>query len=32
MRVETLQSAVVQLPAEELDRFSLWFEEFLADQ
>jgi hypothetical protein len=32
MSVEELQSAVVQLPAEELDRFSRWFEEFLADQ
>jgi hypothetical protein len=30
--VEELQSAIAQLPAEELDRFSRWFEEFLADQ
>jgi hypothetical protein len=27
--LEELQSAVAQLPAEELDRFSRWFEEFL---
>jgi len=32
MSVEELQSAVQQLPAEQLDRFSRWFEEFLADQ
>jgi len=32
MSVEELQTAVAQLPAEELDRFSQWFEEFLADQ
>lgn len=32
MSVEELQAAVVQLRAEELDRFSQWFEEFLADQ
>jgi hypothetical protein len=32
MSVEELQAAVAQLPAEELDRFSQWFEEFLADQ
>jgi hypothetical protein len=32
MSVEDLQTAVAQLPAEELDRFSLWFEEFLAEQ
>jgi hypothetical protein len=32
MSVEELQSAISQLPAEELNRFSLWFEEFLADQ
>jgi hypothetical protein len=30
--VEELQSAVAQLPVEELDRFSRWLEEFLADQ
>jgi len=32
MSVEELQTAVAQLPAEELDRFSQWFEEFLAEQ
>jgi hypothetical protein len=32
MNVEELQSAVAQLPGEELDRFSRWFEEFLAEQ
>jgi hypothetical protein len=32
MSVEELQSAVTQLPPEELNRFSQWFEEFLADQ
>ncbi len=32
MSVEELQSAIASLPAEELDRFSRWFEEFLADQ
>jgi hypothetical protein len=32
MSIEELQSAVAQLPSEELDRFSRWFEEFLADQ
>jgi len=32
MSIEELQAAVAQLPAEELDRFSQWFEEFLADQ
>jgi hypothetical protein len=32
MSIEDLQTAVAQLPAEELDRFSQWFEEFLADQ
>ncbi len=32
MSVEELQSAVAQLPADELDRFSQWFEEFLAEQ
>lgn len=31
MSVEELQAAVAQLPAEELNRFSAWFEEFLAD-
>ena len=32
MSVEELQTAVAQLPAAELDRFSQWFEEFLAEQ
>lgn len=32
MSIEELQSAVTRLPSEELDRFSRWFEEFLADQ
>ena len=32
MGVEELQSAVSQLPVADLDRFSRWFEEFLADQ
>ena len=32
MSIEELQAAVAQLPAKELDRFSQWFEEFLAEQ
>jgi hypothetical protein len=32
MNIEELQSAVSQLSAAELDRFSHWFDEFLADQ
>ncbi len=32
MSVDELQSAVSHLTTEELDRFSAWFEEFLADQ
>ena len=32
MSVEELQTAVAQLPDEELARFTRWFEEFLADQ
>jgi hypothetical protein len=32
MSVEELQLAVAHLPAEELERFSRWFDEFLADQ
>ena len=32
MSIEDLQTAIAQLPAEELDRFSRWFEEFLSDQ
>jgi hypothetical protein len=31
MSVEELQAAIAQLPAEELGRFSHWFEEFLAE-
>ena len=30
MSIEELQSAVAQLP--QIDRFSRWFEEFLAEQ
>ena len=32
MSIEELQSAIAQLPTEELDRFSQWFEKFLAEQ
>jgi hypothetical protein len=32
MSVEELKAAIAQLPTEELDRFSRWFEEFLADE
>jgi hypothetical protein len=32
MSVEELQSAVAQLPAEELGRVARWFEEFLAER
>jgi hypothetical protein len=32
MSIEELQAAITQLPTEELDRFSRWFEEFLAEQ
>jgi hypothetical protein len=32
MNIEELQSAVAQLPAPELDRFSRWFEEFVAER
>ena len=32
MSVKELQSAITSLPPEELDQFSRWFEEFLADQ
>ena len=32
MSVEELKVAVAQLPTEDLDRFSRWFEEFLADE
>ena len=31
MGVDELQTAVSHLPQDELDRFSQWFEEFLAD-
>jgi hypothetical protein len=31
MSVEELKAAVAQLPTEELNRFSRWFEEFLSD-
>ena len=32
MSVEELESVVSQLPANDLARFSQWFEEFVADQ
>ena len=32
MSVEELKAAVAELPTEDLDRFSRWFEEFLADE
>lgn len=32
MSVEDIESVVSLLPAEELARFSQWFEEFTADQ
>jgi hypothetical protein len=32
MSVEELQSAVALLPPEDLERFSQWFQEYLADQ
>ena len=32
MSVEELESVVSRLSADELSRFSEWFEEFLADQ
>jgi hypothetical protein len=32
MSVDELQAAVAQLPTEELNRFSQWFEEFVAEQ
>lgn len=32
MSVAELQAAVARVPAEQLDCFSQWFEEFLADQ
>ena len=32
MSIEELESVVSGLPADELSRFSQWFEEFMADQ
>ena len=32
MSVEDLESAILWLSAEELARFSAWFEQFMADQ
>ncbi|WP_165229333.1 hypothetical protein [Aquisphaera insulae] len=32
MSIEELQTAITQLTSEDLDRFSQWFEEFLADE
>jgi hypothetical protein len=32
MSVEELTSVISKLPAEELSRFSEWYEEFMADQ
>jgi hypothetical protein len=32
MSIEELESVVASLPADELARFSQWFEEFIADQ
>ena len=32
MNIAELESAVAQLPREELAEFSKWFEEFMADQ
>ena len=32
MSVQELETAVTQLPKEELARFSQWFEEYLADE
>jgi hypothetical protein len=32
MNIEEIESAVTRLPAEELAKFSKWFEEFIADQ
>ena len=32
MNIEELESAVSGLPADELTKFSQWFEEFMADQ
>ena len=32
MSVQEIETEVTRLPAEELSRFSKWFEEYLADQ
>ena len=32
MSVQEIESEVARLPADELSRFSKWFEEYLADQ
>ena len=32
MSIEEIESVVAGLPADELARFSQWFEEFMADQ
>ena len=32
MSIEEIESVVSGLPADELARFSQWFEEFMADQ
>ncbi len=32
MNVKEIEAAVARLPADELTRFSKWFEEYIADQ
>jgi len=32
MSIEELEAEIAQLPADQLARFSQWFEDFLADQ
>ena len=32
MSVQEIETEVARLPADELSRFSKWFEEYLADQ
>jgi hypothetical protein len=32
MSVQEIEQAITQLPKEELNRFSQWFEEYLADE
>jgi hypothetical protein len=32
LRIEDLESAISRLSAEELSRFSAWFEQFMPDQ